>query len=212
MKDPIMKAAKATEDRINRAILESFVERLEDEHIQEIKDIILQEYDMELTGRVTDRKSKTNPIYYRDEFALALDEFNWLSVESKQSGKLTTPAMNNFPWHQGRLRVIENILEGTIGNFMEVDEEQYLAMFERRPVVQPFDKTVPRRERVYLLKVNGDIRRRWQNAYGNEQWVRYPFSNQPPIDIFAAADQYVLDNMQGWINDAVKEITKRVGK
>lgn len=206
-----MKTVRKKVDNINKVIQETYVFNLEIYYIPKIQDIILQEYDIELTGRVTNRKARTNPIYYREEFAEALVNFEWIDIKGEAT-KLTVPGISTFNWDQGRLRIIENILEGSIGVFVEVDEEQYVAMYDKRPIIQPFDKTVPRRERIYIVKLTGDVRRRWRTAYPNKAVVRYPFSNQPPIDIFGPADKYVEENIKGWIDEAVKESLKETSK
>jgi hypothetical protein len=206
-----MKTVRKKVDNINKVIQETYVFNLETYYIPKIQDIILQEYDIELTGRVTDRKARTNPIYYREEFAEALVNFEWVDI-SPEATTLMVPEINTFNWGQGRLRIIENILEGSIGVFVEIDEEQYVAMYDKRPIIQPFDKAVPRRERIYIVKLTGDVRRRWRTAYPNKGLVRYPFSNQPPIDIFGPADKYVEENIKGWIDEAVKESLKETSK
>jgi len=206
-----MKTVHKKAEQLNKLIQETYIFNLETYHIPTIQDIILQEYDIELTGRVTDRKARTNPIYYRDEFEEALMNFEWIEINGGAM-KLVVPETNTFNWNQGRLRIIENILEGTIGIFVEVDEEQYVAMYNKRPILQPFDKAVPIKERIYIIKLTGDVRRRWRTAYPNRSWVRYPFSNQPPIDIFGPANKYVENNIKGWIDEAIKESTKEIAR
>jgi len=194
-------------EELNKMILETYIFNLETYNIPTIQSIILEEYDIELTGRVTNRRARTNPIYYRDEFEEALMNFEWIDKNSDQA-KLTTPEVDNFNWDQGTLRIIENILEGTLGVFIEADEEQYVAMYGKRPIIQPFDKTVPLKKRIYILKLTGDVRRRWRNAYPKNNIVRYPFSNSAPIDIFATANKYVEENIKNWIDEAIKEVQR----
>lgn len=198
-------------EELNKKIQELYIFNLETYYIPAMQNIILQEYDIELTGRVTDRKARTNPIYYRDEFEQALLDFDYFDT-SQGAIKFTTPEIDNFNWNQGSLRIIENILEGTLGVFVEVDEEQYVAMYNKRPVIQPFDKTVPLKKRMYVIKLTGDVRRRWRNAYPKNDIVRYPFSNQPPIDIFGPGNKYVQENIKDWINEAITEVQKRETK
>ena len=195
--------------QIDKVIHELYIFNLETYHIPVIQDIIMQEYDAELVGRVTDRRSRTNPMFYRDEFEDALVNFEWIE-ESEDIITLETPETNTFDWQQGRLRIIENIVEGTIGRFMEVDGEQYVAMYSKQPIVQPFDKTVPRKKRIYTLRITGDTRRRWVDAFPRLGIIEYPFSNQPPIDLFDAANTYVEENMNKWIADTIKEATKEI--
>ena len=204
-----MAKVRKTAEKYNDLIQERYIENLENYYIPIIQDIILQEYDGQLVGRVTDRRSRTNPIFYRDEFKQALLDFEWIE-KSRNKTIFITPETNTFNWRQGRLRIIENIVEGTIGRFMEVDGEQYVAMYTKNPVIQPFDKTVPRVERIYTLRITGDTRRRWRDSFPRLGIVEYPFSNQPPIDLFDAANQYVEENMKGFIDEAIKDATKEI--
>lgn len=204
-------AVRQKTEKLDRLIRDIYIYNLEREYIPTIQDIILQDYDVELTGRVTDRESKTNPIYYRDEFQEALENFDWI-IETRTQTTLEVPETNTFNWNQGRLRIIENIVEGTIGVYAEIDEEQYIAMYDKRPIIQPFDRDVPRKERIYVLKLTGDLRRRWRTAYPNRSIVRYPFSNQPPINIFDSANGYVENNVKSWIDDAIRQAQKEIVK
>ena len=180
-------AVRKKVNQLDRLIRETYVFNLETYYIPVIQDLILQSYDIELTGRVLNRRAKTNPIYYRDEFQEALYNFEWI-VESKDETILMTPETDTFNWNQGRLRIIENIVEGTIGKFVEVDEEQYIAMYDKRPILQPFDRAVPLKQRIYLLRFTGDLRRRWRQAYPRDDMAEFPFSNTPPIYIFSTAN------------------------
>ena len=197
--------------QLDRLIRETYTDNLENYYIPTIQDIILATYDIELTGRVISRRAKTNPIYYRDEFQEALYNFEWI-VETRDKTILMTPETDTFDWNQGRLRIIENIVEGTIGRFAEVDEEQYIAMYDKRPIIQPFDRAVPLKERIYLLRVTGDLRRRWRETYPRNDMVRFPFSNTPPIDIFADANMYVEENIKDWIDEAIRESQKEIAR
>jgi len=210
-KSEAKRAVRKKVDKLDKLIQDIYVENLEIYYIPIIIDIILQEYDVELTGRVTNRRARTNPIYYRDEFEDGINNFEWLEIKNGQT-KLMTPETNTFNWNQGRLRIIENIVEGTMGTFVEVDEEQYVAMYGKRPIIQPFDKTVPLKERIYLLRLSGDVRRRWTDAYPKEGLVRFPFSNQPPIEIFSSANEYVSENIKNWIDEAIKQAQKEIAK
>jgi len=204
-------AVRKKVDQLDRAIREQYMFNLETYYIPVIQDIILQSYDIELTGRVTNRRAKTNPIYYRDEFQEALYNFEWIT-EARTQTILMTPETDTFNWNQGRLRIIENIVEGTIGRLAEIDEEQYIAMYDKRPIVQPFDRAVPLKQRIYLLRLTGDLRRRWRQAYPRDAMVIFPFSNTPPIDIFFTANQYVEENIRGWIDEAIRESQKEIAR
>jgi hypothetical protein len=211
MANAVRKSVIKKVKQFDAKIRDIYVENLEIYYIPVIKDIILQEYDVELTGRVVDRKSRTNPVYYREEFEEALDSYTWIDRGWNYT-TLSMPSVSNFNWNQGRLRIIENILEGTIGTFIEVDEEQYIAMYGKRPVARPFDNTVSIKERIYLLRLNADVRRRWRSSYPKVSEVRFPFSNQPPIDIFDEANRYVKSEIRSWISEAIKQARKEIVK
>jgi hypothetical protein len=210
-RSPARKLVHKKAQELNKLIQETYVFNLETYYIPQIQNIILEEYDIELTGQVTDRKARTNPIYYREEFEEALINFEWIDINAGAT-KLTVPETDTFNWDQGTLRIIENILEGAMGTFVEVDEEQYVAMYSKRPIIQPFDKAVPLKKRIYIIRLTGDVRRRWRLAYPKNEIVRYPFSNQPPIDIFGPANKYVEENIKSWIDEAIKEATKEIAK
>ena len=209
-KDVVQIVHKKAEE-LNKMIQELYAFNLETYYIPVMQNLTMQEYDIELTGRVLNRKARTNPIYYRDEFEQALIDFDYIDMNHNHV-KLITPEIDNFNWNQGRLRIIEDIVEGTVGIFVEIDEEQYIAMYSKRPAIQPFDKTVPLKERIYIVRLTGNIRRRWSETYPKDTMVRFPFSNQPPVDIFNTANQYVQENIKDWINEAITTVQKRETK
>jgi hypothetical protein len=209
MQKAIRKSVVKAVEKLDEYIKLIYIENLETYYIPTIQNIILQEYDYELTGRVTDRRARTNPAYYRDEFSTALTEFKWVDRGSDYV-KLIVPEVSTFNWNQGRLRIIENILEGTLGIYIEVDEEQYVAMYGKRPIDRSFDNTVSIKERIYLLRLTNNVAKRWKEIYPKEKEVRFPFSNQSPIDIFDGANKYVSNNINSWIDEAIKEAQKEI--
>jgi hypothetical protein len=173
--------------------------------VEKIKQIIIDEYDKELIDFVTDRKSKTNPALYREEFIEKLDNFDYL--EKSSSGiSLNVPSMENFDF-SGRLKVIENIINGIVGLYVEMNEEDYKSVFNKRPVNEdPIDEYVPPKERIYLVKYNSLIKKAEIDL--KKRFVRYPFSNTTPIDILESAEDFVDENINGWINDAIEDARK----
>ena len=123
--------------------------------------------------------------------------------------KFSVPDMEKFNFNNSALRVIQNILEGTSGTYVEVDAEQYEQMYGKRPVgLQAFDDTARKKDIVYVMRYTSELRRREFDAFRRRELVRYPFSNTPPIDIFSAGDRYVEDNIRDWIHDSVKKSMK----
>jgi len=196
----------------NNILIDSFGKDLVDIYIPQIKELIMAEYDSELVVVVTDRKSKTNPLFYRDEFETMLDEFDYI-VQNEDYITLITPDINNFPWSKGRLRIILNILEGTSGIYIEVNEEQYVRMYNKKPLsIEPYDNTVSKKERIYLLRYTSKVQRREKEVFNKRILVRYPFSNSPPIGLFEPTTKFVESNFKIWLNDSMIKTTKEYSK
>lgn len=178
----------------------SMIKRLE-EAVEELKEVIINEYDDELVDVVTDRESKTNPNLYREDFINRLNDFDFLKKEG-DSITIFTPDMENFDF-SGRLKIIESIMHGMAGKYVEINEDDYTTVFGKRPINQePLDKFVPPKERIYLVRYIGKIIHAEREL--NKKFVEYPFSNTPPIDIFEAGDRFVADNIDEWIDDATE--------
>lgn len=177
---------------------------------EEVKSAIMTAYDSELVVR--NRKSKTNPLLpmYRDEFTERLDEFEYIKTDSNGEITFTTPDMYNFDF-SGKLRVIEQVLEGTSGTYVEVSAEDYEKMFGKKVVSSdPFDASVPKKEMIYLMRYNARIRTAELRAFGRRgRLTRYPFSNTPPIRILEEGEQWTQDNLNRWVKEATRKATKR---
>lgn len=177
---------------------------------EEVKEAIMTSYSTELV--VNDRNSKTNPQLetYVEEMLSRLDEFEY--VKEGEGGELVfvVPDMENFDFSGSKMRVIEQILEGTVGIYVEVNAEDYERMFGKRILARdPLDASVPRKEIIYLMRYNSVVRNAEINAFGRRGYlIRYPFSNTPPIRIFDSAEKLVDDKMDGWIKEALKGATK----
>ncbi len=208
MADKIAKSIKFYDDLLK----ESYRQDLEDMYVPQIKESIMDQYDSELVDPVTNRKSRTNPVLYREEFEELLDNFEYI-IEGDYHTTLKVPDMENFPWAVGRMRVIENILDGTSGAYVEVDEQQYVQMYHRPPkTLTPYDETVPRTQRIYLLKYTAEVQRVEMEVFSRKVLVRYPFSNTPPIDIFDPVNKLVETNLKLWIADSIKSVSKEYVK
>jgi len=211
MPDPTKKAVMFKLKRQDKHVKAGYIKVFEMEAIPEYIDSIMDEYDSELVGVVTNRRSRTNPLYYRDEFREALENYNYVIVEGSTT-QISLPDMDTFPWNIGRLKVIENILEGIIGTYIEVDEEQYVALYAKRPIIDPYDKTVARKQRLYLLKFNSNLNRLWATKFPKDQAVRYPFSNMPAIDIFSRPNMMFVEEMQEWLPRVINKKSKEISR
>jgi hypothetical protein len=211
-KSAAMQVVRKDTDNFDKFLKRKIREDLVKIYVPQIREVIMQNYDVELVGRVTDRNSRTNPIYYREEFEEALDNFNWLEIGMKYT-ILVVPDNEIFPWNTGRLRILQNIVEGTIGNYVEVDEEQYVALYKKQPVLAlAYDKTVPRKERIYLLRYTPALQRREREVFSARVLVRFPFSNTPAIRLFEPAIEFAEENGSGWVSDITKKATKEYYK
>lgn len=181
-----------------------------DEVSDEVKNIIMTSYDSELV--VSDRKSKTNPLLpvYRDLFEERLNEFDYIQ-EKNDIVTFAIPDMKTFDFSGHKMRVIEQILEGTAGIYVEVSADDYEKMFGKRVLPrEPLDAGVPRKELIYLMRYNNRVRVAERNTFNrNGYLVRYPFSNAASISVLDAADMYVKNNMDKWVEQTIKIATKK---
>lgn len=171
----------------------------------QINEVIIAEYDGELVDVVTNRNSKTNPNLYREDFIERLEQFEYLET-SGNTLSINVPDMETFNF-SGRLKVIEHIMEGSAGIYVEISEEDYIKAFGKRPINQePLDEYVPSKEKVYLIRYNQKARQAERDL--DKKFVRYPFSNTPPIKILEEGENFVDDNMSRWIEEALEEAQK----
>lgn len=175
----------------------------------EVTDYIMKLYDDELVSVVTDRDSRANPLHYREEFLERLNDFEYIEV-FEDVINFIVPSMNNFDF-SGRLKIIENIMDGTVGTFIEVDGKQYESLFPNKkpPMVEALDRSVPKNRMIYLVKYNYGLGKKWRAIFPREKMVKFPFSNVPPIPIFEDTNTFVDDNLDKWIEEAVDNTTKK---
>jgi hypothetical protein len=199
------KEIKTFEKLLKKELYEKFIEAKEG-----IIDVVMREYDSALT--VNDRKSKSNPAFYRDDFEERLENFNYIE-ESGDTIKFTVPTMENFDF-SGRLEVIEQIMEGTVGIYVEVNAEDYEKMFGKKILSrETLDTSVPKKELIYLMRYNPRVRSAELTTFGRRNYlVKYPFSNTPPIKILDEAENFIDENMDKWVKEVVNKVTKKFKK
>ena len=206
MNKQVMKTVKKFQKLAEKEIVKVFSSAEE-----EVKETIMVSYSTELV--VNDRNSKTNPQLemYVEEMLSRLDEFEYVREGDEGKVMFVVPDMENFDFSGPKMRVIEQILEGTVGVYVEVNVEDYERMFGKRILArEPLDASVPRKEIIYLMRYNSVVRNAERNTFGRRGYlVRYPFSNTPPIRIFDSAEKLVDDKIDGWIKEALKSATKQ---
>lgn len=195
-----------------KTVKDSIISKLSEVSASVIE-ILMESYDVELT--VTDRNSKTNPqeSKYRDEFEKRLLEFEYIKDNNGEIN-FSLPSMETFDFSGNSMKVIEQILEGTTGIYVEVNAKDYEQMFGKRIISRdPLDTSVPKKELIYLMKYDNVVRVAERNTFGrNNYLVRYPFSNTPPILVLDAADIFVKNNMDKWIDESVDNSVKTAKK
>lgn len=198
------KAFKKLSGDMNKLIRQNLNQKFT-KAIEEIQEVIVAEYDEELVDVVTDRNSKTNPNFYRDEFIDRLSKFEYVETTGDRLS-IKVPDMETFDF-SGRLKIVEHIMEGMAGVYVEVNEEDYKSIFGKRPINEdPLDEYVPPKERIYLVRYNSKMKQAERDL--NKKFVRYPFSNTPPIRILEEGERFVDDNMSRWIEEALEEAQK----
>lgn len=202
------RAVKGTEGKVKKEVIDKLNDIKAD-----VVAMIMDDYDARLV--VDDRNSKTNPQdpKYRDEFENRLMNFDFINmVGGRISFKL--PDMETFDFRGNTMKVIEQILEGTAGIYVEVSEEDYEKMFGKKIISKdPLDTSVPKKERVYLMRYSNIVRAAERNTFGRNNYLtKYPFSNTPPIPVLDAADIYVRNNMDRWVEDAINDVVKKIKK
>lgn len=193
-----------------KAILRNELESKLKEISKQVQEILLNAYDSELV--VIDRRSKTNPQSpkYRDMFGQRLMSFEYI-ISQNNNIEFVLPDMETFDFSGNPMQVVQHILEGTAGIYMEVSAEDYEKMFGKTYVTkEPFDTDVPKKEIIYLMRYDNRLRTAERNTFGkNGYLVKYPFSNTPPIPILEAANQFVGTNMDRWVKEVVKTAERK---
>lgn len=181
--------------KYNKALRKEIVEVFQREAVPKIVDIIMEDYNLNLNG-VANPKSKLAPEYLMDEFQNRLLDFSFVVVRVEKV-KFVLPDIENFPFH-GKLRPIQNILEGMTGRYVEVAGKDYRAATGK----QTYKGKYIRKDVVYLFKQREA--RSWEKML-KKKFDIYVFSNTPPIDIFGTAQKFVEDSMDKWIGEAIKQ-------
>lgn len=175
--------------------------------IDEIKQVIIEEYDDKLMGSTVNSKSLIDYNMYREEFISRLDGFQFI----KENGNIITldvPDIETFDFSDG-LEIVQTMMEGLSGVYVEVNEKEYSYIFGGKPrLAEAVDKRVSPKDRVFLVRYTGRVRTTEKGL--SKRFVRYPFSNTPPIDILEAGNLFVNSNLNVWINNAIERSNKEV--
>jgi len=169
--------------------------------VDRIKDLITDTYDKELSDVVSDQNSKTHPKLYIKDFTDRLDDFDYLNISNNEIS-IRTPDEDNFNF-SGKLRIIEVIMNGLSGTYVEMDDNEFMLVFGKAPVTADIVEDSSDSSRIYLVKYDDVVKSR-EEALGKKFTV-FPFSNTPPINIFEAGDKLLNDNINKWIEESIEE-------
>ncbi len=170
--------------------------------VEQIKKVIISEYD-ELITVVEDPNSKANPILYREDFIKRLDAFSYIE-NNGESVSISIPDMETFDF-SGKLKIIETIINGISGTYVEMSAKEFRSIFKRTPFIPDSkDSENLAEEDIYLVRYNNNIQNIEKHMRKN--FVKYPFSNMPPFNILEKGEAFVDSNMEKWIENSLEEI------
>jgi hypothetical protein len=183
-------------------VLEALREILNEE-LENIKYLIMDGFNL-LSAMVIDPESKTDPALYRRKFEERVDSFEYIEIDGNRV-KIHTPDMENFDFSE--LEIVEQILEGTVGVFVEISQED-MEKITGKTVVnnKPVDPSVPKKDRIYLERYTPKVRQKEKEVL-EKKLVRFPFSNTPPLydRVFDPAEEYVNENIKFWSDEAIRK-------
>lgn len=183
---------------------------LEDQ-VEPIKEFIMDGYDS-LSAKVNIVNSKTNPEIFRDQFSENLSAFEFLQ-KSKDYIQLVLPVMGG-DFNFSNIPIVEQILEGTAGTFVEITHEDLVKLTGKTTVNKdPVDASVSKQKRIYLVRYDDKVRR-GEKEILKKNLTKFPFSNTPSLDdmVFGPAQEYVDDNINKWIERSLKVSTKEISQ
>jgi hypothetical protein len=170
--------------------------------VEQIKRVIISEYD-ELINIVEDPNSKANPALYRDDFIKRLDAFSYIE-DAGETVSINVPDMETFDF-SGRLKVIEIVMNGISGFYVEMSLEDFKSIFKRVPFTADSSGVEDlANENIYLIRYNKNIQNIEKHLKKN--FVKYPFSNMPPFDILEKGGTFVESNIGKWIENTLEEV------
>lgn len=184
--------------KLENSINKNIIDIVESDTIPTVIDLIMDDYDFYLND-VSNPKSKLAPERYMDEFKERLEQFEYI-VEDTKVIKIVLPDIENFDFKDG-LEPIQNILEGIIGIYVEVERSDYIQATKKYTYRGKYLE-------VYLIRYTGEVRK-WEKTL-DKKFEKYPFSNTPPVDVFGRACEYVDGNLNTWIDTAINESKREV--
>lgn len=170
--------------------------------VDQIKEAIISEYD-ELSSTIKDPDSKANPALYREDFIKRLDNFSYIK-DTGGTVSINVPDMETFDF-SGRLKVIEAIMNGVAGHYVEMSIRDFKSIFTRTPFTPDSQESEDLSdEDIFLIRYNKNIHNIEKHLH--KKFVVYPFSNMPPFDILEKGGTFVESNIGKWIENTLEEV------
>ena len=202
--------SKIFEDIIRKNITQIFSSIF----LPKLIDVYLETYKKSLQDLEVSSDSLANPEYFFEDYKNALNDFNYINFFNKYEFKFTLPDEDTFNF-SGRLTFL-NILNTCIfGDFYELPIQDYLYLLNRKDIgssikeslldLHPISDSNNITEFDFLL-IDSNIKLLpIVEQILNKKLVYFPFSNQPPIDIFSEGKIYFEDHSAGLINEIISK-------
>lgn len=162
-----------------------------DKDLVKLKVQLLEGYD-NLSNWGYDSNSKANPSIYREVFKTRIEDFNYITIENN-GFSFSLPSITKFDFLG--IEVIQQILEGTIGEFYEIPES--VVRLISIPAILNFAPLADANftgENYYLINLDNALADKLKRF--NISLTRFPFSNTPPLEdvVFSVVDSFASDN------------------
>lgn len=213
----MLKKAKEISGDLNKLVPYN-INKIFEREIPNVINVAIESYEINLLGSVIPRGSLSDPNKFIDDYIESLEAFTYISDNEKGGKTFHTPDSDTFDF--SNIGVVKLIIEGVSGNYKELPErdlnkllnnKEISNMIKRklRQLPDLFNGTANIRDRFTLVSTRGTLLKTIQLTLGKEL-VRFPFSNSAPIDLFEDVDKYVEENMDTWVNKALRASTDKI--
>lgn len=182
-------------------VKEGLIAAFKNEIVPIIISTIQDDYSFMLMDIVIDKRSRVHPEQYRDEFNYRLDNFEFIKLYDMKI-ILIVPDVEIFDF-SGQLKILHTIIEGISGIYIEVDTNEYIEIFGSIPMDDEYMDNF-NVDDLYLVQYSSFIMRREKEL--SKKFVRCPFSNSPPLDIFKRANEMIDNDLDTWIDETISKI------
>lgn len=202
---------------LNKEITNEIVRSFND-FLPKLIDTYLDTYDNTLRSSVIDKNSLANPEYFYDDYAQALRDFKYLSLQD-DGISISIPTEDTFNF-KGRLSFIEVLTHGIVGSYLELPQTDYDILKSNKNMddkIKKFikdlpsfsDSSTPKELSFYLIPEKNQLYKIIEELLG-KTLVNFPFSNASPINIFEDGVKFFEDNLDNLLNTSIDDSIKVV--